>query len=40
MSASADSIPPAKSTMEMPHLVGGASGSPVSCMNPAYACRR
>ena len=27
--------PPAKSTIDTPHFVGGASGSPVTLMNPA-----
>ena len=40
MSASAASMPPAKSTIDTPHLVGGASGSPVMLMKPAYACSR
>ena len=40
MSARAESMPPEKSTIEMPHLVGGASGSPVMLMKPADACSR
>ena len=38
--ASAARMPPEKSTTETPLFVGGASGSPVMLMKPAYACSR